>query len=223
MPTQTAKPTSTARPAPPKMPAETAIKATFTLESFKITNTRSRHEDSDYASFTLLHKPHTGNSTTQTLKKSLGNKNNGTFPIGLSFPSVSVSPGDELVLNYLIVNSGHKDESQIYSTLEGAGTKLATAGLTAGGAAIGTAIPIPGLGTALGAFAGWLTGEVSGLVSADCDGPVAAEQVKFTYQDLVAKTAHGAFKQETKHTGTDSAHGCGSNSMYFVSWEIQRA
>lgn len=213
-----------AKPAPPK---QVAVKFAFTLDSFKITNTRSRHEDTDYVSFTLLHQPKTGNPNTQTLKKSLGDKNNGTFPIGLSFPSVVVSPGDTLVMNYVMVNSGSKDESKVYSTLEDTGTKLATAGLTAGltaaGAAIGTAIPIPGVGTLLGAAAGWITGEVRSLLDADCDGTVAAEQVKFTYDNLVAKTEHGTYKEDTYHPGTDSAGGCGSNSKYYVAWHIQRA
>ena len=173
-----------ARPAPPK---QVAVKFAFTLDSFKITNTRSRHEVTDYVSFTLLHQPKTGSPNTQTLKKSLGDKNNGTFPIDLSFPSVVVSPGDTLVMNYVMVNSGHKNESQVYTTLENTGSKLATAGLTAAGAAIGTAIPIPGVGTLLGAAAGWL------------------------------------IKEDTYHPGTDSSHGCGSNSKYYVTWHIQRA
>ena len=208
------------RPAPPK---RIAVKLAFSLDSFKITNTRSRHEDTDYVSFTLLHQPHAGSPVTQTLKKSLGDKNNGTFPIGLSFPSVVVSPGDTIVMNYVMINSGHKNESQVFSTLEDTGSKLATAGLTAAGAAIGTAIPIPGVGTLLGAAAGWLTGEVKDLLDANCDGTVAAEQVKFTYDDLVAKTEHGPIKEDTYHPGTDSAHGCGSNSKYYVAWHIQRA
>ncbi len=209
-------PTTPIKPAPP------SFKFTFTLDSFKITDTRSRHEDTDYVTFTLLTKPHAGVATTKSLKKALGDKNNGTFPIGLSFSDVSIASGEEVVMNYLMVNSGHKSESQVYSTLESTGGKLATAGLTAAGAAVGTAIPIPGLGTALGALAGWLTGEVTSLLHADCDGPVAVEQVKFTYDDLVAKTAHGPFKHETKHPGTDSAAGCGKNSVYYVSWHIQR-
>ena len=195
---------------------------TVTLESFRITNTRSRHEDTDYVTLTVLNKPASGTGTPQTQKKSMGNLNNGTFKVGLSFPNFHVDPNGSLVFNYLIVNSGHKSESQIYSVMENAGGSLATKGLTAAGAAIGTAIPIPFLGTLLGAGAGWLVGEVKSLLSADCDGAVAAEQATLTYNDLLSRTAKGPFTHETAHPGTDSAHGCGSNSMYYVTWQIAR-
>ncbi len=194
---------------------------TFTLDSFKITDTRSRHEDTDYVSFTLLVKSAGGSGTPQTLTKYMGDVNNGTFPVNLAYSKISIAPTDTAVLNYLIVNTGHKNPSQVVSTLESAGTKLATEAGTAAGAAIGSVIP--GLGTALGAVAGWLAGEITSLLNANCDGAVAAEQNTFTYNDLIAKTASGVFTHTTKHNGTDSAHGCGSNSVYYATWHIQRA
>jgi hypothetical protein len=191
----------------------------FSLDSFKITDTRSLHEDTDYVSFTLLVKSATGTGTPQTLTKSMGDVNNGVHNVNLTFPRISVGPTDTVVLNYLIVNTGHKSPSQAVSILESTGTKLATTAGTAAGAAIGSAIP--GLGTALGAIAGWLAGEIVGLINANCDGAVAAEQNTFKYNDMLARTASGKFAQTTRHPGTDSAHGCGSNSVYFVSWHVQ--
>ena len=193
---------------------------TFTVDSFKITDTRSRHEDTDYVSFTLLVKSATGAGTPQTLTKYMGDVNNGTFPVNLTFSKIAVGPTDTVVLNYLIVNTGHKNPSQVVSTLETAGTKLATEAGTAAGAAIGSVIP--GLGTALGAVAGWLAGEITSLLNANCDGAVAAEQNTFPSSDLTAKTAHGPFSHTTKHNGTDSPHGCGSNSVYYVTWHMQQ-
>lgn len=193
---------------------------TFTLESFRITDTRSRHEDTDYVSFTLLNVPATGTGTPQTLKKSMGNLNNGTFKVNLSFPNVVVA--NKVTFNYLIVNSGHSSESEIYSVLENAGGSLATKGLTTAGAALGTLIPIPLLGTLLGAGAGWLVGELKGLLAANCDGAVAAEQDTFTYADLISRTANGPFTHETPNPGTNSPDGCGGNSMYYVTWQIAR-
>jgi hypothetical protein len=193
----------------------------FVFESFKITDTRSLHEDTDYASFTLLVNSAAGSGTPKTLTKKMGDLNNGTFPVNLSFPVVSIGSSDRVALNYLIVNSGHKNPSQIVSTLESAGGKLAVGAMTGLGASIGSVIP--GFGTALGALAGWLAGEITGLINANCDGTVAAEQNTFTLNDLLAKTAKGRFTQTTKHPGTDSPHGCGGNSMYFVTWHIDRA
>lgn len=195
----------------------------FTLNSFRITDTRSRHEDTDFVTFTLVVKTGDNSGPPQTLKKAMGDVNNGTHAVNLTFPSVHLEPTQTAVFNYLIVNSGHSSESQVFSVLENAGGSLATKGLVAGGAALGSLIPIPGLGTLLGAGAGWLVGELKSILAANCDGAVAAEQNSLSYNDLLAKTANGPFHHETKHPGTDSPTGCGSNSVYFVDWTISRA
>ncbi len=195
--------------------------ATFSLDSFRITNTRARHEDTDTVSVTLLVRDASGNGTPQTLTKSMGNVNNGTFNVGLVFPNVVVPPDGTVVFNYLIVNSGHSSESTIDSILETVGGSLAQKALTAGGTGIGSAI-LPGLGTILGALAGWLAGEISSIIKANCDGPVAAEKVTLSYSDLMAKTANGPDTATTAHPGVKSDTGCGSNSMYYVNWHIAR-
>ncbi len=193
---------------------------TFTLDSFRITDTRSRHNDTDFASFTLLLKSSTANGTPQTLKKSMGDVNNGVHPVNLSFPDITVDPSASITLNYLIVNSGHQNPGQIESTLESAGSSLAIKGATDLGGAIGSVIP--GFGTLLGGLTGLLAGELTSILNANCDGAVAAEQNTLTYNDLIAKTAGGTFTQTTKHPGTDSPWGCGGNSVYYVTWHIQR-
>jgi hypothetical protein len=105
------------------------------------------------------------------------------------------------------------------------GAKAAAESIGAGagalaGAEIGTAI-VPIIGSALGALAGWLVSEFTTLFFANCDGPVAAEQVVFTGAQLSAKTANGVdFTHATFHPGTDSPGGCGSNSEYWVGWSI---
>ena len=192
---------------------------TFSLDSFRITDTRSRHNDTDYVSFTLLVRDANGHGTPQTLKKAMGDVNNGTHTVGLSFPNVAVPANGSVVFNYLIVNSGHQSESDVYKALETAGGSLAEKGLVAGGTALGTAI-LPGLGTILGAIGGWLAGEIKSILTANCDGPVAAEQVTMTYAQIMQDTANGPYSKETKHPGTDSATGCGSNSMYYVDWHV---
>ena len=194
---------------------------TFSLDSFRITDTRSRHNDTDYASCTLLVRDSKGQGTPQTLKKKIGDVNNGTHPVGLKFSNVAVPAGGSVVFNYLIVNSGHQSEGDVDKALEQAGGALAEKGLVAGGTAIGTAI-LPGLGTILGAIGGFLAGEIKSILTANCDGAVAAEQVTLTYDQLISDTAGGPMTKETKHPGTDSATGCGSNSMYYVTWHIER-
>src|SRR5215472_1897659 len=86
----------------------------FTLENFQIKNTRSRHNDSDFVTFSLR----VGGTQLATQKRSMGDLNNGTFPVNLTFNSVSVPQGALVVLNYQVVNSGHQDTSKIENTLD---------------------------------------------------------------------------------------------------------
>ena len=200
----------------------------FELISFDITNTRSRHDDTDYTSFHLAVKNKNGGIRTYKQVKFNGNLNNGTYPIGLSFHDIAVESDEHIVMNYLIVNNGHEKGDSVAAELEKAGDELATKGAeaagTAAGAAIGSAIPIPGIGTAIGAVAGWLASKLGGLLFADCDGPVAAEQVTLSAKELAKRVeqSHGNYEVKTHHPGTDSPDGCGSNSEYDVTWAIRR-
>ncbi|MGP6159935.1 MAG: hypothetical protein ACLPYS_20970 [Vulcanimicrobiaceae bacterium] len=201
---------------------------TFSIPSLVIDNTRSLHEDTDYVSLTLA----VGTNPPQTKTLKIGNVNNGTHTVGLSFDGISVPAGQNAVLTYAVVNNGHASEADVESALEKAGDALgqkaaqaaasAIGGLVGAelGASIGTAA-VPVLGTALGVIAGWLVGELSGIVFADCDGPVAAGVHIFTAADLAGETAGGAVLSATDHSpGTNSAWGCGSNSDYYVTWSV---
>lgn len=188
----------------------------FTLDSFQITDTRSLHEDTDYVTYTLLVKAQDGSGTPRTLTKAMGDVNNGVHTVNLSFSNIQVNPTDTVVLNYLIVNSGHKSPSEVTSAIESAAGKLASQG----GTLLGNAI-VPGIGgSILGPAANWLVSQLVGIINANCDGPVAAEQDTLKYSDLLANTANGQFKHSTKHPGTDSPRGCGSNSVYIVNWHM---
>ena len=89
------------------------------------------------------------------------------------------------------------------------------------GAVIGNAV-LPVIGSGLGASAGWLVGELTDLLFADCDGPVAAEQVALTGVQLRTRTLQGAtVSQQTTHPGTDSHDGCGGNSLYKTTWSYR--
>ena len=88
------------------------------------------------------------------------------------------------------------------------------------GASIGTAV-VPIIGTALGAVAGWLVSSAGKLIFANCDGAVAAAIHTFTGAQLRTGTGQGRHLGATDHhPGTDSPHGCGSNSNYDVNWSI---
>lgn len=191
---------------------------TFVLDSFQITDTRSLHEDTDYVTYSLLVKGANGSGTPRSLTKSVGDVNNGVHGVNLTFSNVEVNPTDTVTLNYLIVNSGHKSPSQVISAIESAAGKLATAGATALGNII-----LPVGGSILGLAAGFFTTELFGVLTANCDGPVAAEQDTFSFNDLMNSTANGPSNRSTRHPGTNSPSGCGRNSMYIVNWHMIRA
>jgi hypothetical protein len=61
------------------------------------------------------------------------------------------------------------------------------------------------------------------IVLANCDGPVAVDQIAVTGADLINWTAGTGMYAETRvYPGLDSAVGCGSNSRYTVTWSVLR-
>jgi hypothetical protein len=202
---------------------------TFSLDSFQITDTRSLHRDTDYVSVSLA----IGSAPAITKTKAMGDLNNGTFKVGLSFDNVVVQPNQPVVFTYAIVNNGHGSQASVEKSLQQAGTQLADKAAQAAaqavgaeigsvlGASIGTAA-VPVVGTALGALTGWLVGEIGTVLFANCDGPVAAGVHVFSGADLAARTAGGKALTQTDHNpGTDSPHGCGGNSNYYVTWSVR--
>ena len=218
----------------------------FRLDSFDIVRRRaggvSMRTDTDYVSFTVK----VGNAKPQTQVKRMGDLDTGTHGVDLLFhiPVDTVAPSEQVIVNYLIVNAGHKDPSFVETSLESIGksivvaaatavatnvvTAASAAAATAAGAEIGGTIgtAIPGLGTAIGsavgACAGWCVGEVTNMFTANCDGPVAAEQRIFRGSDLLKNTASDAFRQRTTHPGVPSPSGCGEDSLYIVDWHLSR-
>jgi hypothetical protein len=91
------------------------------MDLFRITDTRSRHEDTDYVSISLA----VGSAPPMTKTKAMGNLNNGTFKPGLTFDNISVASNVPVVFTYAIVNNGHSSQADVEKSLEKAGTQLA--------------------------------------------------------------------------------------------------
>ena len=192
---------------------------TFSLDSFQITDTRSLHNDTDYVTFTLLVTPQGGTGTPQVLTKSMGDVNNGNHLVNLSFPNIVVNPTDTVTFNYIIANKGNA-ASTFLGLLKTAGINLLTTAGVDLGDSLGSLLSVPDLGNLGKPFIQWLAEQVVGVIWANCDGPVAAEQVSYTFPALVAATANGTFNRTTQHPGITSPHGCGGNSFYYVSWHM---
>jgi hypothetical protein len=87
---------------------------TFTLDSFKISDTRSLHKDTVYVSIAVA----VGSNPAITLPtKSMGDLNNGTYSINLSIPNVEVSAAEKVAFSYSIIKYGH-DKDAIEQTLQ---------------------------------------------------------------------------------------------------------
>lgn len=201
----------------------------FSLDSFAITNTRSRHTDTDYISVSLA----VGSRPPVSSTRAMGDLNNGNYPVGIAFNNIPVASSETAIFSYAIVNNGHADPTfieqqleQLVSTLaskgaQAAATAVGTAIGAAVGASIGTAI-VPIIGTALGALTGWIVTSIGGLIFVDCDGPVAAGFHPFTASQIQQATAGGRIAQFTDdNPGTNSPDGCGSNSQYQVTFSFK--
>jgi len=193
---------------------------TFTLTSFKITDTRSVHNDTDFVSIAVA----VGNKPPITVPaKSMGDVNNGTHAVNLSIPDVDVPAGEVVAFSYSIVNSGH-DKDSVQQALQKFVTAASSKDVTAGAGVVGSGIGGPiGAGLAIigTQAAGWVVGKLENILFANCDGTVAAADHVFNAAQLAQQTAGGHLISATDdNKGSDSATGCGSNSRYFVSWSI---
>jgi hypothetical protein len=185
---------------------------TFTLSSFRITDTRSPHEDTDYVSMAVA----VGNNPVITAPtKYMGNVNNGVHQVNLSIANVEVSQGQNVAFSYAIVNSGHNSD-EVEQTLTPIVASAASKALAALGGLVGG-----GIGSAIGDFAGsWLGKELGSIIFANCDGSVAAGDHTLSGATLAQQAIGATITQTDDNKGSDSPDGCGSNSRYYVSWSI---
>ncbi len=199
--------------------------AVFTMDSFGISDTRSRHNDTDFVYLSAT----VGGNAPVFAKKAMGDVNNGTHSVGLSI-EVDIPDDDTIVVfTYLIMNSGHGDDATRTRAAQAALSTVAKEiithkAVTAGAIAVG-AILVPFFVSALAAFAGVLAVvEIGLLLFADCDGLVAAGALPFTGRDLIRRTSAGQrISVNADHAGTDSADGCGSNSRYTTACAVTTA
>jgi hypothetical protein len=182
----------------------------FNLDKFTITDTRSAHTDTDYASLTVWVS--TNRDRVQTItSQNLGNLNNGTFNINLSCAGVAVYPDSPVLFNYLIVNSGSSNAQAVGSILEEIGTDLA----------LNHNLNEPPGVSALDYVAGNYANYLNKIIKpGSCDGLVAAGQNTFTYQQFISYIGHPI---STPHQGTKAPGNCNSRpSNYLTQWSVEQ-
>jgi Repeat of unknown function (DUF346) len=208
----------------------------FSADHVHVTTTRSEDADTDAAVASVG----AGNWPIQATTQRIGDIGGLTTPkeVQLSllrFEPVTVELCEASIFHYTIVNAGHADEKVLDTALikaagsiTGDGVKAVSKGLGAGIGAIlgievvGTTILAPVIGSLLGSLVGYLLDKLGEVVFADCDGLVAAETIALSGRDLYLKTLDGPLSVTTTHPGTESPGGCGSNSVYEVTWTIRR-
>jgi hypothetical protein len=179
-------------------------KFNVTVDSFGITQTRSKHEDTNYIALTLK----LGSLTPMIpVVQPLGNVNNGTHIVSnVSYSGIDFGQDDTLVFNYVMVNAGSTNIDQVRAVFEAIGP----AWVNGGGP------PAPHLASANGTDTDYLVAQMVGIFRSSCDGIVAAEQNQLVYGQL-------PIFQQTPQPGTHSPSGCGNNSQYTVQWHIAPA
>lgn len=179
-------------------------KYTFSLDQFRITNTLSFHEDTDYVSFTLK----VGDTVYGPQTKAMGDLNNGTYPVGLSFGPIPIDgPDTRVAFNYTIVNSGHSDAETVLHKLGELGKKWSD--------------ELPAPWDSIAYATSWLVS----LFTTDCDGVVVNDEIIVTESKLKSWTCNTtSYAEPERHYGRDSLGGIcnGSGSDYYVTWSIRR-
>jgi hypothetical protein len=196
------------------------------LSGIDIFKTRSLHKDTVYAQFTLL----VNDRVIRTVQWD-GSCNNGScqtgrdmndglhnFGLALSADTGQISDADRVTWQFQIINSGHPPSAQNYTAAAGALARATCQGDPDGSAE----------SSFYTCAAGDLFRELTGLFTANCDGPLAADKVTMTGAQLWAATQtrqnRGMFSAVVQKTykGIDSPSGCGGNSNYQVDVWIDR-
>jgi hypothetical protein len=174
------------------------------LESMNASKIRSKFKDTDIVSLTVsVNGVVTGNIT-----KDLGDVGSGNHGIGMFLPAIAPADGS-VQFSYQIVNSGFNRSTE--SSVKGAMGKLSDAAAKVCTGVFG----YKNVWDAANKFTHWL----NDIMFIDCDGVVAGDAFSFPVNTLQSVAAQG--RHTGRYPGSDSAVGCGGNSLYFVDWSLR--
>jgi hypothetical protein len=181
-------------------------KTVFKLETIRVERTRSLRRDTLHVSLTVK----VGDKVYGPYHKHLGDHGNGTVTVNLATPPIDASAKDKVVLNYVVLNSGHKKHDEVQALVTKGVTKL-----------------LDDVKQREGGIPDWRVEALSALakvglsaIFANCDGVCAADQIVCTGATL---NQWGASHRVTRYyPGSNSPRGCGANSKYHVTWSATR-
>lgn len=197
--------------APPANPDDDPI-YTFTFRDIQIDNTRSNHQDTNYASL-VLNTPLNGVLRSPT--KSMGDMNSGpAVPVGISIPNVVVPQNGSITIVWSVINSGHQDQAQLQKTID---QTLDAAIQQASNPNNDNDDGSSSDGAELLTLAKDFVDSVLGFALADCDGPVVGGRKTLSGVALFNATSPNPLVISLTNVGDDdwgeSPHGC-RNSNY---------
>lgn len=218
----------------------------FKLESFQISNTRSRHDDTDTVTFGLQ----VGTRQLPVQSHFAGNLNNGIYQVNLGFGPVLITeatttavftyeiynggagslPTSLVSLNQKLLNTVAPLVEQTSGLVTPSGQPLGFPNFSSGEAGADVPMtdednPFDDTSDWSGLFFGAILADIGGFLFPDCDGFVAADGIGMSKKqwDAVIDSAGGTtFTKTMSYPGTNSPAGCGSNSEYSVTWSVTR-
>lgn len=178
----------------------------FVFSGVHIFNTRSRGNDTIYASITLSID---GKDFGTRLRK-LGDMNNGDHGFsngvdagGLWFGPISLDANARVSLTYSVMNIGHQSDAEAQQAAQKAAEAAAKYAEQ------------KGTGSLFLDIAKAIVQALIGFAFANCDGPVASGGFVLTEAEIAAHILpNDRWDIVNKSYGTDSPAGCGSNSDY---------
>jgi hypothetical protein len=186
---------------------DSAARFRIAFDDIQIENTRSRFNDTDFASLSV-----TSDVSTYSQTLSLGDVDNGLWNVGLTTLPFDLVPGkgNPVKMGYLVVNKGYSgDLTNFIKTLNDIADRIADHYFPAGSTFFDA------IHSAINATVAWL--------DPDCDGVVAADSFTIPTSELDSDTFFAdRHRMHVHYPGSDSSTGCGSNSQYDVDSSILR-
>jgi hypothetical protein len=185
--------------------------------------------DTDYASASLA----VGNWPSVTAVQYIGDisSDQESQTNLLSLGPTTMELAELVSFNYLVVNNGSAAQAAAMAALAQGGNTLNSGSVTSISSQIQSGVTkivevgidsvlkeVPVVGSIVGPIANWLIDQLATIVFAKCDGLVAAELMVFPGKPDPTLQLTDA---PVTHPGTDSATGCGGNSVYEVWRTVQ--
>ena len=178
----------------------------FSVDLVQVDNPRSAETDTDHAQCSVGAGNWPIRTATQSIDAIGGGDGQQWQTNLLNIDPVDLDHCEPLVFNYSVVNDGHDAAGAVTTLLIKSAEELIEKVLSIDGPLVD-----------------YLLDELFSVVFVNCDGWVAVDQHSFTGRDLHLATASGPATQTQTYQGYDSPDGCFGNSVYEVTWTMQRS